>query len=194
MRNRLRFLVLGLLVPMLFACQTPPPAPLPQLTFQHKQQIRLAVESIEIINEYRPTFESPHIEHLMPVAPGPAAERWAQDVLRATGGTDKAVFVITDASATEAKLRVQKGIQGAFTVDQSERYDARLSVRLEVRTQENRRRAVTEVFAERSSTIAENASPNARAELWYKLVEDLMEAFDRSMRPNVSTHLGQYAR
>lgn len=194
MRVRLAFVLFILAAPLLAACTTPPTANFPELTFRHKTPIRLAVGSIEVINEFRMPFSAPNVEHKMPVAPGPAAERWAQDVLQATGGPDKLIMVITDASVTETKLQVKKGLEGAFTTDQTERYEGRISVRLEIRTPENRRRAVAEAFATRSATIPEDATLADRETLWYGLTEKLLNELDTAIRPQVSAHLAEFLR
>ena len=173
MRVRLGFLLFAFVAPLLGACATPPTTSFPELTFRHKTPIRLAVG---------------------PVAPGPAAVRWAQDVLQATGGPDKLVMVITDASVTETPLKVKKGLKGAFTTDQTERYESRISVRLEIRTPENKRRAVAEAFATRSATIAEDSTLADRETLWYGLTERLLGEFDTAIRPQVTAHLGEFLR
>ncbi|MBO6561620.1 MAG: hypothetical protein JJ959_13840 [Nisaea sp.] len=194
MRKRLALLLFVLMLPLLSACETPPSATFPELTFRHKQPVRVAVGSIEVFNEFRIPFAAPNVEHKMPVAPGPAAERWGADVLQATGGTDKLVMVITDASVTETALKKKTGLTGAFTTDQTERYAARIAVRLEIRTPENKRRAVAEAFATRSATIAEDASLADRETLWYKLTEELMDDFDTAVRPQITAHLGEFLR
>lgn len=195
MRLRAALFLLVLLIPVLSACETAPPsATFPELTFRHMKPIRLAVGSVETYNEFRMPFAAPNVEHKMPVAPGPAAERWGQDVLQAAGGTDKLVMVITDASVTETPLKRKKGLEGAFTTDQTERYEARIAVRLEVRTAENKRRAVAEAFATRSTTIPEDASLADRETLWYALTEQLMNDFNTAVRPQVTAHLGEFLR
>jgi len=194
MRKRLALFLFVLMLPLLSACETPPAASFPELTFRHKQPVRLAVGSIEVINEFRMPFAAPNVEHKMPVAPGPAAERWGADVLQAVGGADKLVMVITDASVTETPLERKKGLKGAFITDQTERYTARISVRLEIRTPENKRRAVAEAFATRSATIAEDATLADRETLWYGLTEKLMDDFDTAVRPQITAHLGAFLR
>ena len=194
MRVRLAFLLFAFVAPLLGACATPPTANFPELTFRHKKPIRLAVGSVEVVNEFSMPFAAPNVEHKMPVAPGPAAERWAQDVLQASGGTDKLVMVITDASVTETPLKIKKGLKGAFTTDQTERYEGRVAVRLEIRTPDNKRRAVAEAFATRSATIAEDATLADREALWYGLAEKLLNDFDTTVRPQVTAHLGEFLR
>ena len=125
------FVALAVVPLFLIACDTPNPNPgFPELTFAHKPAIRLNVAKIEIISEYRMPFKAPNIEHLVPVALGAAAERWAADVLKPAGTRGTAQFVITRAPFTEEKLKTKSGIQGIFSIDQSERYEAVLEARI----------------------------------------------------------------
>lgn len=174
----------------LAACETPNPAPaFADLTYVHKQPIRLAVERVEVINEFTAPYSAPHVEHLMPVAPGPAAERWASDVVQAAGGVGTAVVVISDASVTETALKGATGLKGVFTKDQSERYDARLEVRIEVRNPDNTRRAQASTAVTRSTSVAEDISPNERAKVMYGLTAKLIDDFDAAIRPSVQQYL-----
>lgn len=186
----LRSFVLLLLAAGLAACETPNPAPVfPALTYVHKPQIRLAVGYVTVINEYEPSFSAPNVEHLMPVAPGPAAERWAADVVQAAGGVGTAVVVIKDASVRETALKGTTGIRGTFTNDQSERYDARLEVRIEVRDPDNRVRATASAAVARTTSVAEDTTPNERAKVWYDLTSRLVEDLDVAIRPQVQRFL-----
>ena len=194
MRIRFAFLLFALVAPLLGACTKPVVVEFPELTFRHKTPVRLAVGSVQVINEFQMPFAAPNVEHKMPVAPGPAAERWAQDVLQALGGTDRLVMVVTDASVREIPLQVKQGIKGIFTTDQAERYESRMAVRLEIRTPDNKRQAVAEAFATRSATIAENTSLADREALWYGLTEDLMDDLDSAIRSKITAHFGAFLR
>lgn len=195
MQSRIALVLVLLVLPLFAGCSSAPPrAKFPELTFRHKQPIRLAVGSVEVVDEYRMPFAAPNVEHQMPVAPSAAAERWAQDVLQAAGGPDKLVVVITDGAVTDTPLKVKKGLSGAFVTDQTERYDARIAVRLEIRSPDNKRKAVADAFATRSSTIPEDASVADREGLWYSMTEKLMNDFDTAIRPQINAHLGEYLR
>jgi hypothetical protein len=195
LRGLWRGVVALAVVPLfLVACDTPNPNPgFPELTFTHKPSIRLNVAKIEIINEYRMPFKAPNIEHLVPVAPGATAERWAADVLKPAGTRGTAQFVITRAPFTEEKLKTKSGIQGIFSIDQSERYEAVLEARIVI-LDGNRRVGTVRAIASRSRTAREDASPNQRAKQWYAMVERLMADFDAEMRGQVGTHLRKHLR
>ena len=165
---------------------------LPELTFTHRPIIQLDVEKIEIINEYKMPFKSPNIEHLVPISPGASAERWASDVLRPVGRTGTAQFVITKGTVIQENLKIKKGIQGIFSVDQSKRFKGTVEVRLDIF--KDQKKAVARASASRSQTLREDASPNTQARLWYNIVESLMQGFDREMREQINSHLQKYLK
>jgi hypothetical protein len=190
-----RALLIFLALPWLLAgCETPNPGvTFPELTYAHKQKITLNVSSISVINEYRMPFKAPNVEHLVPIAPGAAAERWAADVLVPAGGRGIAQFVITRASVTERKLETTKGLQALFSKDQSEEYEAALDVRIEI-LDGNRRLATASTSITRTQTAREDTTPNERSKLWYALVERLMLEFDGEMRKQAGTYLKGHTR
>ena len=163
---------------------------LPELTFKHQSVIHLDVERIQIINEFKMPFKSPNVEHLVPVSPGASAERWASDILRPIGQSGIAQFVITNGSVIREDLKIQKGIKGIFSIDQSKRFQAAVNVRLEIYKDQSK--SIARASASRSQTLREDASPNLQSRLWYNLVERLMESFDREMRHQINTHLKPY--
>jgi hypothetical protein len=175
----------------LAGCDTPNlENPLPELTFKHQSIIQLDVERIKIINEFKMPYRSPNVEHLVPISPGASAERWASDILRPIGQSGIAQFVITNGSVIREDLKIQKGIKGIFSIDQSKRFSATVNVRLEIF--KNQGKSIARASASRSQTLREDASPNLQSRLWYHLVERLMKSFDREMRDQINTHLKPY--
>jgi hypothetical protein len=190
-----RLLLAAAMLPwLLTGCDTPNPAMVfPDLTFAHKPAIRLNVAKIEIINEYRMPFKAPNVEHLVPVAPSAAAERWAADVLKAVGSRGTAVFVITRAAVTVEKLKKKSGFQGLVSIEQSERYEGALEARIEI-LDGNRRLATARAGTTRTQTVREDTNPNQRAKLWYTLVERLIIEFDGEMRKQADNYLKDHRR
>lgn len=190
-----RAALLFVVVPMLLlGCETPNPAiSFPELTFTHKPKINLNVAKIEVINEYQMPFEAPNVEHLAPIAPGAAAERWAQDILTPVGAGGVAQFVITRAAITERKLKTTSGLKALISIDQSEEYEAALDVRIEI-VQGNRRVASARTSITRTQTAREDATPNQRDKLLHALVERLMLEFDGEIRKQAGTYLKDHTR
>ena len=70
---RLKIAAIALLAG-LAACDTAPPRPTyPDIHFTNETPIRLAVSVVDVRNDYKPTFRSPHVEQLFPVPPVQAA-------------------------------------------------------------------------------------------------------------------------
>lgn len=183
---------LGLL---LTACQSPPPEPVfPQIGFAHKETLRLDVGSVEIVQAYRPRLGPPNVEHLFPQPPAPVADRWARERLLAMGGPRRAVVTIRDASVIEVPLPRTGGVKGAFTTDQTERYEGRVAVEVAIIEPDGRRSAVAEAIATRSTTVPEDATLAEREATWFRLTEQLMADFDAEMERQIRGSLGGYLR
>ena len=174
----------------LTACTTPSPTPVyPDLTFMNRQPIRLNVGTLQVVDEVVPPMKSPNVEHLAPVSPAAAMERWARDVLQAAGSSGRAVMAIRQGSIIEENLKTTGGIKGAFTTDQAERYTVSMAGKLDLFDGAGIRLGEATAEAQRSKTIAENASLNDRERLWYNLVEATSRDFANSMEDAIRREL-----
>ncbi len=175
------FLCLGLGAG-LSACQTPPPMPsFAPIRFNHLPAFRLNVALIDAISEFRPPQDRQFVQEDFPIPPGVAAMQWVQDRLSHAGSAGSATAILTEASVREVPLPVKKGLEGVFTTDQSERYEAILSMRLEVTRPDNSLGAVVTATAKRSRTVAEDVSLNERHVIWHTLTQQLMQDFNTEM-------------
>lgn len=198
----LRGLMVALLaVVALAACTAPEPVPeFPDLRFTQQQPFTFQADEKVILSQFRPSFQPPNVEHLMPVPPERALRTWAEDRLAVsgTGGVPGGVgglrtvrFVIHDAAVTEERLDTERGVTGFFTDEQAWRYTAHIDAEVQVmRDREVLASARTE--GHRSTTIAEKASLNEREAAWYDLVTKLMTDFDQAMSQNIRQYLGEY--
>ena len=192
--DRLGFLILagaGLLT----ACETPNPIQtFPQLSFAGQKKILLNVASIEVIDDYRMPLKPPYVEHRAPINPSAAIERWAADVLQAVGSEGKAVLRITDGSLMETPLQGTEGLKGLVTTDQTERYDTSAAAVLEIYNGGGVPMGQAEAKSTRFQTVEEGISLNQRERVWYRLVEDTVLDFSRSMEVAIRTYLTAYVR
>jgi hypothetical protein len=181
---------------LLAACNdAPPPTKFPQLTYSHLGTIVLDVSKIEIVDRFRPTLRSPNIEHLVPVPPAKAAQRWARDRLKSTGSSGRrAVFTIDNGAVTATPLKRQSGLRGALTVDQSERYHAVIVVRLEIFEANGRLGGVAKANAERSRSVPENITLDARDKVWFSITETLTNDLNAELERSIGQFLGAYVR
>lgn len=177
----------------LAACTTPDPTPVyPDLTFVNRQPVRLDVAEIRIVDEVVPPLTAPNVEHLAPVTPAAAMERWARDVLQAAGGSGRAVMAIRQGNIVEERLKTTGGLTGAFTTDQSERYTVSMAGQLDLFDGAGQRSGQALAESQRSRTIAENASLNDRERLWYDLVEATARDFAAAMEQAIRRELATY--
>ena len=183
----------GLIALALAACQTPPPVQrLPELTYGHLERLNLDVAAIEVVSEFRSPMQAPHVEHLFPTPPQTALERWATDRIEAAGRQGVARFVIKDAQATATPLAIDKGLAGAFTKEQSVRYEARVEAFLEIVDERGFRKGFSSARASRARTMAEDATLNERDKAWFDLTEAVMRDFNAEMEKNIRQYLGGF--
>ena len=201
LNHLLRSLTLLVLAPSLFAgmlltgCAVKTTsAPEVSLTFMNRPAIHLNVGKIQVVNRYQMPLKPPLVEHLMPVAPGAGVERWAMDILRAVGSGNTAILTIHDASVTEISLQQKPGLKALLTLDQAQRYDARLRATLEIRDVNGQQRGQVEVEVTRSQTVPENITLNQRTAVWFEMVEGLLADFAAQMELQVRKDLGTFLR
>lgn len=188
MRRSLAVCLVGLA-----SCTLPVERPdFPELTWTHLPPITLDVAEIEIIDATQPTGASPHVEHLFPLPPAKAAERWARDRLRAGGTQNRARFIIQRADVVEVGLRQTEGISGVFTKDQSERYDAELAVLLEIRSDAGPLLGQVTAELRKSRTVREDASLNERESIWFAITDDLAKLLNAEMERTMPQYLSRW--
>ncbi len=188
--------VFALLAALAVAACAPAAAPktFPELTYRHLQPIDLMVASVEVKSDFTASMTPPRMEHRFPTPPAEALLRWARDRLQASGGEATARFTVTDGAAVETALATQKGIKGAFTKEQSERYDAVLEARLEIFDFGGNSLGHATARAHRSITVREDATVNDREQVWFDLTEALMKDINGELEKNISAYLGNWLR
>ena len=170
-----------------------PPA-LSEITFEHLGSFQLDVAQIEVLDEYVPPFKPPYVEHIFTTSPATVAARWGRDRLKAVGTSRKARFIVRDASVAKTLLEIEDGLEGALTTDQSERYQARLSVVIDIVSEERGREAYVEASAVRVRSVPEDATLNERQRLFHAMTEGLMADLNAALERNILEHLNKYVR
>jgi hypothetical protein len=177
----------------LAGCETPAPGNrFPELGYSHLPQLSLAVGRIDIVQEYRPPSQPPNVEHMFPVRPAAAAERWARDRLKAAGGPGELRVVIVRAAVVEVPLKQSGGIRGAFTNEQAERYDGEMEMRLELTAPEAS--GTVSARAERRRTVPEDISLADREKVWFQLTEAMMNDLNESLERQVKKNFANWLR
>ena len=165
-----------------------------QISFAHLQPISLNVARIEVENRYVSPATRPNVEHEFPVSPAAVASNWGRDRLRAVGQSGVARVVVRRASVVEIPLRRTTGVTGAFTRDQSERYDAIIDMMVELRDADGNVRVTAESTAKRSRSVSENVSLIEREKIWFEMTETMMSDLNTALENQVRIHMKEWIR
>jgi hypothetical protein len=177
----------------LAACETRVPArSFPEISFSHKTPYNLDVAAIVVEKEPVAAPDKGSLVHELPVTLSDVAEKWAHQRLKAVGQSGTAIVRIGKASVVEEKLTKTGGIRGAFTTDQTERYIGELEISVSI--SDSRGEAMARAGANRTRSIAEDATLAEREKLWFELVEKIARDTDAQMDQQIPAHLTSYLR
>ena len=165
-----------------------------QISLAHLQPISLNVARIEVENRYVSPATRPNVEHEFPVSPAAVASNWGRDRLRAVGQSGVARVVVLRASVVEDPLKRTTGVTGAFTRDQSERYDAIIDMMVELRDAAGNVRVTAESTAKRSRSVSENVSLIEREKIWFEMTETMMSDLNTALENQVRIHMKEWIR
>ena len=193
--RRLGFVIAGsFMLLVLTGCPGPQGPKYPAITFTHLPPMEFNVAEIKVVTKYRPPMRDPNVDHIFPVPPLNAVERWVKDRLRATGTQGTLTITILDASAIETKLELTGGIKGALTKEQSERYDAVVSVEIKGEHPVGKISANARARITRGTTVREDATVNDREETWYNMTKTLMTDFNLTMETEIRRNFKKFMK
>lgn len=183
----------ALLLLSLSACSSPgEERSFPDLSFSGQQPIRLNVATIDVTQSYVPSNADPHVDQLFPEQPVKAATQWAHDRLQAAGSGGTASYDVVDASAIDTKLPRSTGISALTTVDQTDRFDLSITVKLSAVSGDNLHRGSTQVTVTRSQTISEKTTDVERDGVWYDMTKDAMAELDAKLSAQIDSNLAWF--
>jgi hypothetical protein len=134
-------------------------------------------------------LRAPNVEHEMPVKIDASVERWVRERLVAAGNSSAyAVVTLKDASVIESDLEKKKGLSGFFSNDQSEQYDFKVMVEVQV-VSINGARAFAAATAQQSKTMPEDRTLFERDQMFFNKTEELMRNFNTEMEKNIYSFL-----
>lgn len=189
-------LISALLTVALAACSTAP-APRPSFTeprFTDKPPIALDVKEIRIEDRYRSPLKPPNVEYLFPIPPAAAAQRWAEDRLKAVGRFGVAEVVIEEASVVSRPLPVEQGVSGLFKKEAAEELVGTLRMRVTVPSDGGMRGGFAEAGANARHTVLEDVSLNRRDEIYHEMTQELLTELDGVMEAAIRQHLNLLVR
>ena len=151
--------------------------------------IELKVNKVDVISEFLPKFERPHVEQLFPISIEKTARLWAKDRLDAVDYSSNKIasFIIKDASVTE---EIEKS-QEVFQKDRI-KYRANLNVVVRITDTKSLSRAETEVIAWRELIIPADTDISDKEKYWNGMVTKLFDEFNVKMEQNMRRYLNMY--
>lgn len=177
----------------LLSCAAPPPKPtFAEITWSHLPPFKFNAAKVEVVSVYKPTFQPPYVEHEFETPPERVIRRWVQDRIVPAGSQGSVKVIINDASVKEIQLEHPKDFSSHFTTEQGQQYDAIVDVTIEIYGPRGFKDGFTNARAERTQTIAEDATLNDRDRLWHDLVEQTMQDFNAQMEANIKTYLPRF--
>ncbi len=177
----------------LSGCTTPPPVrSLDTISYSERPPIRLDVREIEIQRAYLSPSAAPNVDHMFPVPPAAGAQLWAADRLKAAGPLRRARFIVREAPVIEISRARADDLTATFTIEQSERYEARLVAELQILAEDDRIEASVTVEVTHSRTVPENLTLNERVEVWHEMTRSLLDEMDRQLEATITEALTAY--
>lgn len=189
----IRVPVLAAILATLAACAAPMDEPsYPALRFNSQPPLRLNVAQVNVTQSYVSSNAEPHVEQLFPDPPAKAAAQWAHDRLQPAGANGTLTYEIIDASVLDAKLPRSSGLSSLTTVDQTDRYDLSLTIRVSAVSGDNLQRASADVTVTRSQTINEKTTEAQRNGVWYDMTKQAMDELDAKLTAQINEHLAWF--
>lgn len=180
---------------LLAACETSvPPKQFAELRYTHLPKIPLAVSRVVVVEYYQSSKEKPYVEAEFPLLPARAAIQWLKDRLSPVGGPGFARATVMNGSVVETSLQRSRGIRGAFTKDQSERYDGTLLVKIEILDDFGGQQGFVSSEVKRSTTVSEDVSLADREQTWFRMTEEMIKDLDSSLEEQVRKHFKNWLR
>lgn len=184
-----KFLPLILLGAFLAACSSNPApmAPL-ELSFKDQPVINLAVDDIKVVQDYKAPMQAPNVDHLLTSNPVKAVDTWVKDRLRATGGPLTARVIIRDASITDTALPMKSGWRGWFVTEESNRYDGKMDVMIEIARPDGYVEAYVSAKSTQSRTVLEKASAAEKERVWFEISQAMANDVGKELEKQINTN------
>ena len=160
------------------------PPPVPDFTFDNRPPLGVPVETVDIINTYKPPLREPNVEHEFRAVPAQVARSWARARLEKGGPSGSFKLRIEDASVIEKELPTKTGLRDFIFKEQSRELVSTLDVKLEyeVPWRQQVRTGTISVTAESTTTLLEGMTLAEIDTAYFKMLEALGERLDEQMQ------------
>jgi len=154
-------------------------------------EIRLGVAEMQVIPAYASPRRKPHAEHRMTASPQKVAVDWGRAKIRAVGRQDRARVIILDASVIEVPV---KGKSGFLRRGPDRRYDAKLTISVEIRSDAGDLIGNVRVTATRSQEVLKGVEGKRLQLIWRDLSEQIVRDAANELKRQMQARLGRYVR
>jgi len=154
-------------------------------------EIRLAVAEMQVIPAYASPRRDGHADHRMKASPQRLAVNWARARIRAVGRADRARVIILEASVVEVPVT---GKSGLFRRGPDRRYDARLTISVEIRSDAGDLIGNARATATRSQEVLKGVEGGRLQAIWRDFSERLVADAARELDRQLRARLAQYVR
>ena len=127
----------------------------------------------------------------MTASPQKVAVDWARAKIRAVGRQDRARVIILDASVIEVPV---KGKSGLFRRGPDRRYDAKLTISVEIRSDAGDLIGNVRVTATRSQEVLKGVRGDRLQYVWRDLSERIVSDAANELKRQMQARLGRYVR
>jgi len=171
----------------------PVPPPSAPVGFGDRPPLTFTVKSIEMIDAYVPLGRPPNIDHEFPTRASQVVAHWVSDRLRHTDGDAELRVTLVDGAVIETVVKKSAGLVGVVKDQQSRRYDATVTVRLEM-VEAGTVRVWTEGTTRRSRTVADSLTLAERDRVFDQFMWSLGRDLDRVLEQQIRAHFGAYLK
>jgi hypothetical protein len=154
-------------------------------------EIRLNVAEMQVIPAYASPRRKPHADHRMTASPQKVAVDWARAKIRAVGRQDRARVIILDASVVEVPVT---GKSGFLRRGPDRRYDAKLTISVEIRSDAGDLIGNARVTATRSQEVLKGVGGERLQLIWRDLSERLVRDAANELKRQMQARLGRFLR
>lgn len=191
MKNQTIFKSVSFAAALLLASCTLPneTRPQPHYTYKDYPPTTLGVATIQVMQDYVMPAQDPHVEHLLPQPLPSAVADWARTRFKAGGADGNLIITIKDASIVGQDLPKTSGVKGWFTIDQSQRYEGKITVEFRIDGAKDGAGGSGTVLVNRGQTVAENSSIQDRDRTWTGMEQTMISDLDANTQRMLQNRL-----
>ena len=176
----------------LFSCQKV--EIIENVVFDYKQfkTITFLSSEIEVIDDYKPRYENPYLDHLIGISPSNRLIDWLKNNIKGLGAENKLLIIVKDASIISSEVDNEEKIAGILKKPKEYKYELNYQINFNILDDNDIIIAETKIKVDRSTTSSKSISLAERDKILDDLIYNgLIDLVDKT---EISTkkYLNQY--